>query len=173
MANYRFSEKIVKSIFIFVPVVVLLSLIGAVVIPIVILNAIANSPSEYFYDTTSLTFIEEALKSDKDLSYYQNGEYLVSNSDFAKKYMQDTLLGKIDNREYKSIEDINLNYSYKLKLPATWDNFNILFYLFNEDNKIGVRCQSGSDTENQKGFIRYYPYEIGETNYLVHTIMDI
>jgi hypothetical protein len=81
---------------------------------------------------------------------------------------------KTDNYEYDNKEDSALDYSCKLKISLTPEYYEYFFiYLFTNENKLGVRRTSESSGTNLSGYIRYYQYYIGETNYLLHEVMKI
>jgi hypothetical protein len=174
MADYRISEKIVKSIFIIVPAIVVLTPIALLLYFCLIGYAFANSPFPQFYEDTSISSIQNTLTSGEELSYLHDGEYLVSNSDLAKTYLYETLATKESGRDYDKKEDSELGFSYKLKIRRSSEvNTTFFFYLFDEENKIGVRISSKPNAENLTGFIRYYQYYTGETDYLLHEVMKI
>ena len=170
MSDYRVSEKIVKSIFFIVPAIVIIvpCCVTAFVFIVVGYGHFTPVPVRGI----PIYSIQNVLQDGEDLYYFKDGEYLISNSDEAKTYLNETIS---KNQTYISCEqksDSDLDYSTKLRIKN--DSQYYLFYLFQNEDIIGVRSiYSGVSTENLNGYLTTYQYTMGETDYLLHEIMKI
>lgn len=175
MADYRISEKLVKSLFFIIPgaIVTILSVGLVLYLCRDLINIGPLEPSAFFVDSTSISSVKKTLESDQILTYFLDGEHEVPNNEESKKYLYETLSTKQNTHTYEKRDDSSLDYSYKLKIAqnAQQDYF-YSFYLFNEENKIGIRITQESDN-NDNEYIRFFDYAQWETHYLVHNVMKI